>query len=130
MESFDYLHLALKPGNPVQQYPWLYDTFLYRQLKESQEYVKNFIKEEVKSHRATLDPANPRDFIDLYLMRIKGNDPDDLFNYERAWYTIKDVFSSSSNPSAAGLQWMIALVCRHQDMQERVSLIVLYLEES
>ncbi|KAJ8046644.1 Cytochrome P450 2U1 [Holothuria leucospilota] len=120
MEHLDYLFLALKPGNPVQQFPWLYDTFLYRKLKESQEYVKHFIQEEIKSHRATLDPANPRDFIDMYLMRIEGNDPDDLFNDERAWFTIKDVFSASSNPSAAALQWMIALVCRHQEMQEKI----------
>lgn len=121
MEHLDYLFLSLKPGNPVQQFPWLYDTFLYRKLKESQEYVKHFIQEEIKSHRASLDPANPRDFIDMYLMRIEENNPDDLFNDKRAWFTIKDVFSASSNPSAAALQWMIALVCRHQDMQEKVS---------
>lgn len=118
MESFDYLHLALDPTNPVHQFPWLYETFWYRKLKQSQEFVRDFIQDQIKEHQANFDPDHPKDFIDLYLKRITKDD--DLFLVERAWYTIKDVFSSSSNPTAAGLQWMIALICQHQDMQQKV----------
>lgn len=124
MESFDYLHLALDPSNPVHQFPWLYDTFWCRKLKESQEFVRDFIRDEIKQHEKDLDPADPKDFIDLYLTRIK-QEKGDLFQSERAWYTIKDVFSSSSNPTACGLQWMIALMCQHQNMQDKVMISAL-----
>ncbi|KAJ8026259.1 Cytochrome P450 2U1 [Holothuria leucospilota] len=122
MEAIDYLHVKLIPSALVQKHPGLYDTFLYRKLKESQEFVVNFICDHIREHRATLDPAIPRDLIDMYLMRVdeENSSENPLFVDERGWFTIKDVITSSSLPSAASLQWVIALLCKHQEMQEKI----------
>lgn len=33
--------------------------------------VKNFILEKVKEHQESLDPANPRDYVDCFLSKIE-----------------------------------------------------------
>lgn len=39
---------------------------IYRNLQE----INAFIGQSVEKHRETLDPSNPRDFIDVYLLRM------------------------------------------------------------
>lgn len=44
--------------------------------------VKNFILEKVKEHQKSLDPANPRDYIDCFLSKIEEvQDTGDLFSF-------------------------------------------------
>ncbi|PIK34035.1 putative cytochrome P450 1B1 [Apostichopus japonicus] len=122
VETLDYLFYALRPGTLVHAHPWLYDTFLYKSLKSSQEYVKNYVKDEIVKHKKDLDPSNPRDFIDYYLIKAgeEESEDDPLFLVDRAWYTIKDIFSSASNPGSAAIQWLIALFCNFQEEQDKV----------
>ncbi|KAI7794517.1 cytochrome P450, partial [Triplophysa rosa] len=43
----------------------------HQKILQNANELLGFIREEVKEHRQTLDPENPRDFIDAYLLEIE-----------------------------------------------------------
>lgn len=43
----------------------------HQKIYQNAEELKGFIREAVQEHRETLDPDNPRDFIDAYLLEIE-----------------------------------------------------------
>uniref|UniRef100_A0A673HPK3 Uncharacterized protein n=1 Tax=Sinocyclocheilus rhinocerous TaxID=307959 RepID=A0A673HPK3_9TELE len=45
----------------------------HQKIYQNAEELKAFIREAVKTHRETLDPDSPRDFIDAYMLEIEKN---------------------------------------------------------
>ncbi|XP_051515577.1 cytochrome P450 2J4-like isoform X2 [Myxocyprinus asiaticus] len=80
-----------------------------------------FIREEVKEHRETLDPDNPRDFIDAYLLEIEKNksNEDSTFHEENMVMSTADLFLAGTDTTSTTIRWGLIFLMENQDIQER-----------
>jgi hypothetical protein len=54
--------------------------------------VDKVLAEELDRHRSTLDPANPRDLIDIYLKKIaETTDPNSAFFGATGEYNLREI---------------------------------------
>ncbi|XP_051955726.1 cytochrome P450 2C31-like isoform X1 [Xyrauchen texanus] len=80
-----------------------------------------FIREEVKEHRETLDPDNPRDFLDAYLLEIekhKSNE-DSTFHEENMLMSTADLFLAGTDTTSTTIRWGLIFLMENKDIQER-----------
>ncbi|XP_072552327.1 cytochrome P450 2J2-like isoform X2 [Salminus brasiliensis] len=93
----------------------------HQKIRHSVMALKQFIREEVKEHNKTLDPENPRDFIDAYLVEMtkqKSNE-DSTFNDDNMVKTTYDLFVAGTDTTATTLRWGLIYMMDHPDVQER-----------
>uniref|UniRef100_A0A1B6KG18 Cytochrome P450 n=1 Tax=Graphocephala atropunctata TaxID=36148 RepID=A0A1B6KG18_9HEMI len=84
--------------------------------------IQNLIKETVKEHREVLDPNNPRDLIDNYLIemdRNKGN-PDSLFIDEDLLMIGTDLFAAGSETTSGSIEFVLLYMILYPEMQEKM----------
>ncbi|XP_053148239.1 cytochrome P450 2B4-like [Hemicordylus capensis] len=71
-----------------------------------------FIHEKVESHRQTLDPQNPRDYIDCFLARFENDQKstEDILSHEDLVMTVIELFfAGTSTTSQAVLRSLLAM---------------------
>ncbi|KAH0624272.1 hypothetical protein JD844_007958 [Phrynosoma platyrhinos] len=85
-------------------------------------YVRSFVKEEIKIHKANRTPGEPRDFIDCYLDQIEKNaeDPGSSFDEENMAQSITDLFFGGSESSATTMHWALLYMVAYPDVQAKV----------
>nr|DAA05332.1 TPA_exp: cytochrome P450 CYP2C44 [Mus musculus] len=84
--------------------------------------VKNFILEKVKEHQESLDPANPRDYIDCFLSKIeeeKHNLKSD-FNLENLAICGSNLFTAGTETTSTTLRFGLLLLVKHPEVQAKV----------
>ncbi|XP_018428282.1 PREDICTED: cytochrome P450 2A5-like [Nanorana parkeri] len=86
------------------------------------EHVKSFIREEIESHRRTLDPESPRDFIDCFL--IQANKEKDVRSSELCQENLQasvfELFLAGTETTANNVQFSLLVMIKHPDIQERI----------
>ncbi|XP_066548418.1 cytochrome P450 2J4 isoform X2 [Amia ocellicauda] len=83
--------------------------------------IKMFIQEEVKKHRETWDPSEPRDYIDCYLEEIKKcDDHTSGFNEENLLYSVIDLFAAGTETTSNTLLWGLLYMAKYPEIQEKV----------
>ncbi|XP_055938577.1 cytochrome P450 18a1-like [Argiope bruennichi] len=81
--------------------------------------VNEYTLKEISEHEKTLDPNNPRDYIDGYLMEIKKrNDP--AFCKEVLQDMIGTFFGAGSETVRLTVDWLVLTMAVHQDVQKKV----------
>ncbi|XP_062871938.1 cytochrome P450 2C23-like isoform X2 [Trichomycterus rosablanca] len=80
-----------------------------------------FIREAMLEHKKTLDPENPRDFIDAYLLEMSKNESneDSTFHEENLLMSTADLFIAGSETTATTLRWGLIFMMNHPEIQER-----------
>ncbi|XP_034367275.1 cytochrome P450 2C44 [Arvicanthis niloticus] len=84
--------------------------------------VKKFILEKVKEHQESLDPANPRDYIDCFLNKIeeeKHNLKSD-FDLENLAICGSNLFTAGTETTGTTLRFGLLLLLKHQEVQAKV----------
>ncbi|XP_074152026.1 cytochrome P450 2C19-like [Sminthopsis crassicaudata] len=139
-KHFDYndqkfLHLVklLEEDMKIVSSPWIqvYNCFpsLVHHLPGSHHKVYKifhliyeFIFEEVKEHQRTLDPNNPRDFIDCYLMKMEQEkqQPQSDFAIENLIYTTIDLFSAGTETTSTTLKYGLLLLLKHPEITGKI----------
>jgi len=73
----DFLDLSDASGGIANNFPFVtrYLPFLTEKkvLLNRIQVIHQFLGDEIKEHKSTLDPDNPRDFIDTYLIEIQNH---------------------------------------------------------
>uniref|UniRef100_A0A5F9D7J2 Cytochrome P450 n=1 Tax=Oryctolagus cuniculus TaxID=9986 RepID=A0A5F9D7J2_RABIT len=91
---------------------------IYRNLQE----INTFITQSVEKHRATLDPSNPRDFIDVYLLRMEKDksDPSSEFHHQNLILTVLSLFFAGTETTSTTLRYGFLLMLKYPHVTERV----------
>ncbi|CAL4182434.1 unnamed protein product, partial [Meganyctiphanes norvegica] len=91
------------------------------------EFVKiciDFTKETIDEHRANLDPDNPLDVMDHYLIEMdeqKKNPNGPQFKSEMDLAaTIFDLFSAGFDTTSSTLRWLIYYIASHTEVQRKL----------
>ncbi|XP_067417232.1 cytochrome P450 2J5-like [Emydura macquarii macquarii] len=84
--------------------------------------LHGLIKEEIKRHRESWLPEEPRDFTDLYLSQMfkTQEDPTSTFKEHNMIQVITDLFIAGSDSTTITLYWALLYMMAYPDVQERV----------
>ena len=75
-----------------------------------------FLSEQINQHKATLDPENPRDFIDVYLAAMED---DEGLNTDDLAINLFDFLLAGTETSSTTLKWVVLYLTLHQEVQDR-----------
>ncbi|XP_063775239.1 cytochrome P450 2U1 isoform X2 [Pseudophryne corroboree] len=95
----------------------------FKELRQIVIDITTFLKRIIEEHRIGLDPENPRDFIDMYLLHIAEEqkmNPETSFNTDYLFYIIGDLFIAGTDTTTNTLLWSLLYMCLHPDVQEKV----------
>ncbi|XP_012588924.1 PREDICTED: cytochrome P450 2B4-like [Condylura cristata] len=84
--------------------------------------INSFINENIERHKRTLDPSNPKDFIDSYLLRMEKerSDPDSKFDHKNLVHTVLTLFFGGTETSSTTLRYGLLILVKHPDVIEKV----------
>ncbi|XP_035191071.1 cytochrome P450 2J2-like [Oxyura jamaicensis] len=107
-EIFQWL-LACLPG-PLQK------------VESCCDFVRSFVRQEIKKHREKGTIDEPEDFIDFYLDQIEKakNVPDSTYDEENMVQSVFDLFLGGSETTATTLRWALLYMVAYPDIQEKV----------
>ncbi|MED6241436.1 hypothetical protein ATANTOWER_014414 [Ataeniobius toweri] len=108
----------------------LYDAFpsLMRHLPgphngifSSSNSLKASIRKEIERHKLDLDPSNPRDYIDNFLIEERHNRKQDVgFMEENLVLCCLDLFLAGSETTSKTLQWGLLYLIKNPQIQGKV----------
>ncbi|KAK2885258.1 hypothetical protein Q8A67_016095 [Cirrhinus molitorella] len=83
--------------------------------------LKAFIRDAVKTHRETLDPDSPRDFIDAYLLEMEKQKTikDSTFHEDNLVMSVSDLFLAGTDTTATTIRWGLIYLTQNPHVQER-----------
>ncbi|XP_075116669.1 cytochrome P450 2G1-like isoform X9 [Leptodactylus fuscus] len=84
--------------------------------------VKEFITKRVQMHKESLDPSDPRDFIDCFLMRMEQekDNPDTEFHMQGIVNTTLDLFGAGTETVSTTLRYGLMILLKYPDVEERI----------
>ncbi|KAL1769286.1 cytochrome P450 family 2 subfamily B [Sigmodon hispidus] len=94
----------------------------HRQISKNLQEILVYIGQSVEKHRATLDPSNPRDFIDTYLLRMekeKSNQQTE-FGHENLMISVLSLFFAGTETSSTTLRYGFLLMLKYPHVAEKV----------
>ena len=104
----------------------IYPKFLKRDIAlEVNHDIMGLIKKTIKEHKETLDPNEPRDFIDKVLIEI-GRTTDTTSSYygetgnDQLANTLMDMFIAGSETTSTTLSWAMLYMARYPAVLQKV----------
>ncbi|XP_017262598.1 cytochrome P450 2J6 [Kryptolebias marmoratus] len=80
-----------------------------------------FLNQEIEKHKKDLDPNNPRDYIDTFLIEMKNHKDSDLgFTETNLMMCSLDLFLAGTETTATTLMWALIYLIKNPDIQEKV----------
>ena len=110
-------------------FPWivkLFPSFCEEDKnRETINDLRKLMREHIKHHQETLDPNDPRDFIDKYLIEIENTTDENSSFYksngvENLEGTLLDLFMAGSETTSTTLSWAVLFMIRYPDVQRKV----------
>uniref|UniRef100_A0A8D0ZT07 Cytochrome P450 n=1 Tax=Sus scrofa TaxID=9823 RepID=A0A8D0ZT07_PIG len=106
----------------------LYSAFLkyfpgsHRQIYKNLQQVNAFIGRSVEKHRETLDPSDPRDLIDSYLLRMdkEKSNPNSEFHEQNLILTVLSLFFAGTETTSTTLRYGFLLMLKYPHITERI----------
>ncbi|KAJ1108349.1 hypothetical protein NDU88_005725 [Pleurodeles waltl] len=84
--------------------------------------VRRLVKEYIKEHQATLDPSNPRDFIDCFLIKMQQEkqNPDSEFSKKNLVATTVIMFVAGTETVSTTLRYGLLIFLKNPEIEEKV----------
>uniref|UniRef100_A0A8B9HE79 Cytochrome P450, family 2, subfamily Y, polypeptide 3 n=1 Tax=Astyanax mexicanus TaxID=7994 RepID=A0A8B9HE79_ASTMX len=84
--------------------------------------LRRFAMLKVQKHQETLDPDNPRDFIDCFLIRLNQEKdmPNTEFHYDNMTATVMNLFLAGTETTSTTIRYALMLLIKHPEIQERM----------
>ncbi|KAM3922872.1 cytochrome P450 2A13-like [Leptodactylus fuscus] len=94
----------------------------HQKVFEDCEGLKSFIREQIESHKKTLDPDSPRDFIDCFLIKAKKEEKMNCedFNEDNLVITAFELFVAGTETTMNTIQFSLLLMIQNPHIQEKV----------
>ncbi|NXD32521.1 CP2B9 protein, partial [Spelaeornis formosus] len=95
---------------------------VHRQIAKNQQEILNFITHRVEKHRATLDPSEPRDFIDTYLLRMEKekSNHNTEFHHQNLMMSVLSLFFAGTETTSTTLCCGFLLMLMYPHVAEKV----------
>ncbi|XP_068106842.1 cytochrome P450 2G1-like [Hyperolius riggenbachi] len=86
------------------------------------EELNDFIKERIKINKDSLDPNEPRDYIDCFLIKMQEekNNPASEFNMRNLVLTLNNLFFAGGETVATTLKHGLLVLLKYPDIQAKV----------
>nr|XP_048308726.1 cytochrome P450 2C25 isoform X3 [Myodes glareolus] len=90
----------------------------HRTILKNADYVRSYLLEKIKEHQESLNVANPRDFIDYYLIKLKqtSHNQQSEFTLENLTTTVLDLFGAGTETTSTTLRYALLLLLKHPDV--------------
>ncbi|XP_073497634.1 cytochrome P450 2C23-like isoform X2 [Phyllobates terribilis] len=84
--------------------------------------LKDCLKESIKTHQKTLDPACPRDYIDCFLIRMNQEEKNlsTAFHVTNLIETVFDMFIGASETTAITIHFGLLILIKYPEIQDKV----------
>ncbi|XP_038201442.1 cytochrome P450 2C26 isoform X1 [Arvicola amphibius] len=94
----------------------------HRTISKNVDYVRSYLLEKIKEHQESLNVANPRDFIDYYLTKLKqtNHNQQSEFTLENLATTVSDLFGAGTETTSTTLRYALLLLLKHPDVTAKV----------
>lgn len=98
-------------------FPPLYNTFIYKDVREAVDTMKSFLGDLLCDHRNMFE-GKIRDVMDVYVdgMRKDSN----KIQEESIWRTFFDLLGAGTDTTANTLSWCVMYMCAHPQYQEMI----------
>lgn len=104
---------------------------VFKELRRVEGDITMFLKRIIAKHRSTLDPANPRDLIDMYLVEMlaqqAAGERDSSFSEDYLFYIIADLFIAATDTTTNSMLWILLYMAMHPYVQGNTSVSILWL---
>jgi len=115
------LYLKLTPLYVL--FPKMVNYYQTQELKDmiiSTKMVKDYIKESLEDHERTLDPDDPRDFIDNVILEKRKNPNAAHLSLDNIQQTVYDIFFAGTDTTSTALLWSIAWMVHHPEIRAKL----------
>uniref|UniRef100_A0A8C6WXC7 Cytochrome P450, family 2, subfamily N, polypeptide 13 n=1 Tax=Neogobius melanostomus TaxID=47308 RepID=A0A8C6WXC7_9GOBI len=106
-----------------ESFPWLMKHLPgpHNAMFEDTATIQKFVAEEVERHKQDLNPSNPRDYIDAFIIEMQNHkDSDTGFDETNLAYCSMDMFFAGTDTTSTTLQWALIYLIKHPEVQEKV----------
>ncbi|KAF7692655.1 cytochrome P450 2G1-like [Silurus meridionalis] len=111
-------------GQLYNVFPWLVELLPGKHLKvlNDVEELKAFSRIKVQEHKGSMDPDNPRDFIDCFLIRLsqEKDSPNTEFHYENLIASVLNLFLAGTETTSTTIRYALMLLIKHPEIQDRM----------
>ncbi|XP_036048489.1 cytochrome P450 2C26-like isoform X2 [Onychomys torridus] len=85
-------------------------------------YNRSYIMEKIKEHQESLNVANPRDFVDYYLIKQKqeNHNQQSEFTLENLAATVSNLFTAGTETTSTTLRYALLLLLKHPHVTAKV----------
>uniref|UniRef100_A0AAY4DTF6 Cytochrome P450 n=1 Tax=Denticeps clupeoides TaxID=299321 RepID=A0AAY4DTF6_9TELE len=89
---------------------------IFREVNE----LRKFSTEKIREHQETLNPDDPRDYIDCFLMRLNENLVSTEFHHENLTATVLNLFLAGTETTSSTMRYTMMLLIKYPDIQEKM----------
>uniref|UniRef100_A0A1A7Z087 Cytochrome P450, family 2, subfamily J, polypeptide 2 n=1 Tax=Iconisemion striatum TaxID=60296 RepID=A0A1A7Z087_9TELE len=84
--------------------------------------ISKFLAEEIEKHKKDLDPSNPRDYIDTFLIEMENKQKDSELGFTETNLAMcaLDLFLAGTETTSTTLLWALVFLIQHPEIQEKV----------
>ncbi|KAM4739907.1 cytochrome P450 2J6-like [Anableps anableps] len=93
----------------------------HNKIFSSYNTVKELLHQEIEKHKKDLDPSNPRDYIDTFLIEMENHKESNLgFTECNLAFCSFDLFLAGTETTATTLLWALIYLIKYPEVQEKV----------
>ncbi|XP_059109735.1 cytochrome P450 2C27-like [Peromyscus eremicus] len=105
-------------------FPSLFDYYpgSYHMVLKNYDYISSYLLEKIKEHQESLNVANPREFIDYYLIiqKQENHNQQSEFTLEPLATTVSDLFAAGTETTSTMLRYALLLLLKHPHVTAKV----------